>query len=221
MALVASLTSSAARPHPARAAGVAPRPAAAGPDRPVVRGSTTTTAPGDGSPVGGPPVPTAADPTTTATPTATLASTGAARTDTTSGSAVTTTTLGGGAGQQATTTTSVPPDPGGAVDATDVSAPSTTDPGYLDYPDDVSATYSLDAAGPVVATATWTGAADLTLSISCPGRQDQQTGPSGLSVSVGAATATAGSDSCAVTIDEPAGTQATAAYSLAIDDTRT
>lgn len=82
-------------------------------------------------------------------------------------------------------------------------------PGNLEFPDNVSATYPLASGGGVTASATWTGAPALELSVDCPGGQSGRTGPSGLAVSVAGP-----AGACTVTLAEPAGIEATVAYTL-------
>ena len=115
-------------------------------------------------------------------------------------------------------TTTATTSPGGLPGAATADALTPTpEVGNLTYPGNVSALYTVPASGLVTATATWSGAADLSLSIACPGRQTQQTGPTGLSVSVAGTTPEGGSTgTCAVTIAEPTGTEATVSYSLSV-----
>ncbi len=127
-----------------------------------------------------------------------------------------TSTAGSPSAEPASTTTTTTDAESGSAGPT-----TTTDPGFLAYPGNVSASYPVTAAGPVSASASWTGSSDLSLSVSCPGRQDQKTGPSGLSVAIGAAAATTGAADCTVVIAEPVGTEATVSYSLTIDSTAT
>ena len=87
--------------------------------------------------------------------------------------------------------------------------PSSSQPGNLEYPDNVSATYPLASGGGVAASATWTGAPALELSVDCPGGQAVRTGPSGLTVSVAGP-----AGACTVTLAEPPGVEATVAYTL-------
>jgi hypothetical protein len=91
----------------------------------------------------------------------------------------------------------------------------------LAYPGDVSASYPVTASGRLSASSTWTGTTDLTLSISCSGRQAQRTGTSGLSVAVGPAAAASDSPTCEVVIAEPQGTEATVSYTLTVVSTAT
>jgi hypothetical protein len=97
-----------------------------------------------------------------------------------------------------------------------VSTNEQNDPGYLEYPDNVAATYQI-ATGPglVRATASWTGAPSLTLSIDCAGDGESGTGASGLVV-----TAQSGGGTCSVTLALPQGVQATVPYTLDIESAR-
>jgi hypothetical protein len=85
--------------------------------------------------------------------------------------------------------------------------------GNLTYPDNVTALYSFPAAGPLEATATWTGGAELTLSVACPGRTATKTGPSALSVSVPQG-ALGDGGTCTVSISEPTTLRAEVSYSI-------
>ncbi len=83
-------------------------------------------------------------------------------------------------------------------------------PGNFDYPDDVTATYTVRTSGGVVAaTAAWSGTPVLTIGVACPGSTRTASGDSGLYV---AAVATPGT--CAITIGEPPGAEAVVSYSL-------
>ncbi len=83
-------------------------------------------------------------------------------------------------------------------------------PGNLEYPDDVAATFALRTSGGVVsATAAWSGTPALSISVRCDGAGRTATGTTGLYVA-----AVAGPGTCAVTIAEPAGTEAVVSYSL-------
>lgn len=84
-----------------------------------------------------------------------------------------------------------------------------SEPGNLEYPDDVSAAYPVTSGGGVSASATWTGTASLDLSLACPGGEIRQTGPSGLALSMAAP-----AGQCTVTLSEPAGVEATVSYTL-------
>jgi hypothetical protein len=118
---------------------------------------------------------------------------------------------------QITGSTSPPTAPAG----TSTGSTTQIDPGYLTYPDDVSAGYPVSTSAALTATATWSGAPDLSLSTSCPGRKGQQSGTTGVSVSVPAATpAVGGSDTCSVEIAEPTTAEATVSYSLTIHYTK-
>jgi hypothetical protein len=87
---------------------------------------------------------------------------------------------------------------------------STRWPGNFDYPDDVTATYTVRTSGGVVAaTAAWSGTPVLTIGVACPGSTRTASGDSGLYV---AAVATPGT--CAITIGEPPGAEAVVSYSL-------
>ncbi|HUA95974.1 MAG TPA: hypothetical protein VMB82_10650, partial [Acidimicrobiales bacterium] len=84
--------------------------------------------------------------------------------------------------------------------------------GNLTYPDNVTALYSFPDAGPLEATATWAGGAELTLSVACPGRTAAKTGPSALSVSVPEG-APGDAGTCTVVISEPTTLRAEVSYS--------
>jgi hypothetical protein len=87
-----------------------------------------------------------------------------------------------------------------------------SDPGNLEYPDNVSAAYPVEAvtAG-VSVTATWVGASALSLSVDCPDGTQSRSGPSGLTV------ASTGTGDCVVTLSEPPATNETVSYSLTIE----
>jgi hypothetical protein len=228
MALVASLTSAAGHRRPKATAHAPSAGASARPGHQASRGSTaTTTAPGAG-------VTTAPSPSTDSGA-AVPAADDEASSDTAGGQSEVATTVpatspgdtasaavgsgsaaaaGAGAAGPSTTTTTAPAAGGTAGRRT------ATDPGYLSYPDDVSAAYPVASAGPVTATASWSGGADLSLAVTCPGRQDQVTGASTLTATVGAATSAAGADTCTVTVAEEAGTEATVSYSLTVEYTQ-
>lgn len=89
--------------------------------------------------------------------------------------------------------------------------------GNLTYPDNVTALYSFPGTGPLEATATWSGASDLTLSVTCAGRTATRTGASGLSVSV-AEGSTGSTGTCTVSITEPTGVRSEVSYSLDVRD---
>ena len=116
--------------------------------------------------------------------------------------------------------TTAPPSPSVASFASEPSspAPTATYPGYLQYPDNVSAQYQVTATGALTVTATWSTTASLSLSVSCPGGSRAQTGSSGLSVSVSDpfGPGRSGSVSCGVELAEPSGEQTTISYSLAV-----
>jgi len=108
------------------------------------------------------------------------------------------------------------PAPVAAVGTSPVPQPATpatqTDPGYLQYPDDVSAQYQYPASGSgVTAAATWAGTASLSLSVSCPGVQQSRSGPSGLQVGV-----TGGTGECTITLAELQPLQTAVSYSMTI-----
>ncbi|MHB1972864.1 MAG: hypothetical protein ACYCR4_01045, partial [Acidimicrobiales bacterium] len=78
------------------------------------------------------------------------------------------------------------------------------------YPDDVTATYAVDTSGGVVsATAAWSGAAVLTIGVSCHGGARTSSGTTGLYVS-----AVGDPGTCSITITEPPGVAAVVSYSL-------
>lgn len=164
---------------------------------------STTTLPG---------VPTTTDPSSPETPDTVVANPagGSATTQPTGDDPAT------GATAASTTTTVAT---GTTVTTTTTTTGATTthsNPGNLDYPDNTSAIYHVATDAAVTATATWSGAPTLSLSISCPDRQAQQSGPTGLSVSVPAQTPAGGGDTCSVTIAEPTTSEATVSYSLAV-----
>ena len=87
-----------------------------------------------------------------------------------------------------------------------------TDPGYLQYPDDVSARYQYpEGPSGLTAAVTWAGSSTLSLSVTCPGGQQSRTGPSGLQVDVAA-----GAGECTVTLAEPQPVAGAVSYSLTI-----
>jgi hypothetical protein len=91
-------------------------------------------------------------------------------------------------------------------------APSSqTDPGYLEYPDNISATYPGTGSGIETARATWGGGATLSLEVTCPGGSQSASGPSGLAVS-----AEVGNGACAVTLAELVGQPSTTSYVLIV-----
>ena len=110
-------------------------------------------------------------------------------------------TLTSGSTPSATTTTTSP------------TASTRSEVGNLTYPDNVTALYSFPEAGPLEATATWTGGAELTLSVACPGRTATKTGPSALSVSVPGG-APGNGDTCTVSISESTTLRAEVSYSI-------
>jgi hypothetical protein len=192
------------------------RPAGAGapetppvPTAPLPVGSAATT-PAGTAPAGTAPAgtaPAAIAPTTTA-PTTTAPTTTAPTTTTPTTTTPTTARSQGGPPGDAVPPTTVPttaaPSAGGADE-------SSSQPGNLEYPDNVSAAYPLDSGGGVAASATWTGAPVLELSVDCPGGRAGRTGASGLAVSVGGP-----AGACTVTLAEPAGVEATVAYTLVL-----
>jgi hypothetical protein len=90
---------------------------------------------------------------------------------------------------------------------------SSSYPGNLEYPDNVSAAYPLQASGGVVsASATWSGAQKLEITITCKGTSASQSGASGLYVSANCAPGTV-----TITIAEGPDVQATVSYSLTVN----
>jgi hypothetical protein len=78
-----------------------------------------------------------------------------------------------------------------------------------------SATFPAAGGGPISAEATWTGAAAMELSISCPdGVSTTRTGASGLSVEVDD---THGSGTCTVTLAVPQGETGLVDYSVTVE----
>ncbi|HVX20270.1 MAG TPA: hypothetical protein VHB02_02870 [Acidimicrobiales bacterium] len=114
------------------------------------------------------------------------------------GPPVPTTTTTGAAGATSTTTT----------------VPGQTFSGYLASPDDISASYDTTGSGVVTATATWSGASTLTLSISCSDRTTNEMGPSGISISLPGGAG--GDTACSVTLAEPPSAEGPVPYSLSI-----
>lgn len=115
-------------------------------------------------------------------------------------------------------TTSVPPiSTSTTIQSTSSSTTSTTSTtsatnnGYLQYPDNISASYQVQGAASEKATATWSGSINLTLSISCPGGSQTLTGASGISVS-----ASSEQQQCSVTLSEPTGYTNTTPYPYTI-----
>lgn len=100
-----------------------------------------------------------------------------------------------------------------AVTTTTSPASTRSEVGNLTYPDNVSALYSFPDPGALEATATWTGGAELTLSVVCPGRTTTRTGGTGLSVSVSQGTSGDGG-TCTVSISEPTTVRAEVSYSI-------
>ena len=101
-----------------------------------------------------------------------------------------------------------------------VPAPTTTtlpavetdsQPGNLEYPDNVSAQYPIDSGGGVSVVADFSGASALDLSVSCPGGQADRAGASGLSVSVGGP-----AGPCTVEVSEPSPQSAPVSYTLTV-----
>ena len=83
-------------------------------------------------------------------------------------------------------------------------------PGNFQYPDDVAATYAVETSGGVVsATAAWSGAAVLTIGVSCHGGALTSSGTTGLYVS-----AVGDPGTCSITISEPPGVAAVVSYFL-------
>ncbi len=83
-------------------------------------------------------------------------------------------------------------------------------PGNFQYPDDVAATYAVETSGGVVsATAAWSGAAVLTIGVSCHGGARTSSGTTGLYVS-----AVGDPGTCSITISEPPGVAAVVSYFL-------
>jgi hypothetical protein len=87
-----------------------------------------------------------------------------------------------------------------------------TFPGYLEYPDDISASYQATAGtSGLTASATWSGTPTLTLEVKCPGDDEAVTGPSGSSV-----TARSSGGVCTVSVALPSSVQATAPYTVTV-----
>ncbi len=141
---------------------------------------------------------------------------GSRSTATSSPSSTTTSTTTGGT--DTSTPTSTPP----AESTTTTTAPTGTghpkpSPQNQTFtgsltPSRPSATVSLPTdAGAVSASATWTGAADMALHLTCPGGQDADTGTSGITASTAS-----GGGTCYAELDE-ASARVTAAYSMTVD----
>jgi hypothetical protein len=86
---------------------------------------------------------------------------------------------------------------------------SVTYPGNLEYPGSLSAQYSVQSGGGATVTASWSGTPSLTLSVECPGGQQNRAGASPLNVSV-----TANGGTCLLELAEPATAQATVSFVL-------
>jgi len=86
-----------------------------------------------------------------------------------------------------------------------------SDPGNLEYPDNISAQYPVDSGGGVSAVADFSGAAVLGLSVTCPGGRAQRDGASGVSVSIGGPAGT-----CTVDVAETTPQAAPVAYTLTV-----
>ncbi|HEY1733077.1 MAG TPA: hypothetical protein VGG23_01430 [Acidimicrobiales bacterium] len=114
--------------------------------------------------------------------------------------------VGGSAGPGAgPTSPATTPTPSDAPDPT-------VQPGNLQYPDDVSASYPFEAgAAAVEATVSWTTGTPLTLTIACGGQTQQVSGTAALSTS-----ADFGPGSCLVTVAEAAPGGGPVAYTLTI-----
>jgi hypothetical protein len=105
----------------------------------------------------------------------------------------------------------IPNAPGSSASAVGPSPKTQTDPGNLEYPDNVSAQYSFSAvASGLRASATFSGATALTLAIDCPDAQQSMTITNGSAVEV------AGSGACVITLSELTSDPATVSYSLSI-----
>jgi hypothetical protein len=117
-----------------------------------------------------------------------------------------------------TTTTTDPPVTTTSTEAAHTTnhIAKTTEPGALGYPDPgvISSQYKVTTTGGVVeGTATWSGAATLTITVSCAGGSptSSQSGASGLAVS-----AICGAGPATVTIAESGATTPTISYQLVI-----
>ncbi|MDA8359010.1 MAG: hypothetical protein M0Z95_22540 [Actinomycetota bacterium] len=117
--------------------------------------------------------------------------------------------------QVASLTTAAPSSspPQAAGTPTETATRTRSDPGNLEYPDNISASYPVPAGAGVTASATWSGVPELTLSIDCPTGHVSRTGSSGLSVSVPSG---GGQGTCDVVIAETASASGTVSYSLDI-----
>ena len=113
----------------------------------------------------------------------------------------------------AAATTGAPSTSATATATTTSPASTRSEVGNLTYPDNVTALYSFPDTGQLEATVTWSGGAELTLSVACPGRTATRTGASSLSVSVpqGAPGITG---TCSVSISEATTVRAEVSYSL-------
>ena len=122
----------------------------------------------------------------------------------------------------ATTTATAPPPqrpratvPVARVPRTTILVPAVASarwPGNFDYPEDVTASYTIRTSGGVVAaTAAWSGTPALTIGVACRGSTRSASGDSGLYVAAVAAPGT-----CAITIGEPPGVEAVVSYSLVV-----
>jgi len=123
----------------------------------------------------------------------------------------TTATTSGSAGNNVATTSKA-----SAPSASTGGTTTLHEPGNLEYPGNVSASYTVSTVGGVKASAQWSGAASLTLDIACGSYRADESGASGLSVTLPARTVQAGGGSCTVTFAEGTGSEATVSYTLGI-----
>jgi len=119
-------------------------------------------------------------------------------------------------GPMAVPTGSVPPSPPTTTTSLPSSSPPPpliTYPGYLEYPDNVSATYGLmESTGTLEVSASWNTPDDLELSAQCgQGNPSTLTGPSGLATSVGSDGST-----CRVVLSQLDGDRSTLSYQLSV-----
>lgn len=109
------------------------------------------------------------------------------------------------------TTTTTTTTTGPVTTTTTVPVTTDTDPGNLEYPDNVSAQYPVDSGGGVSVVADFSGAPALDLSVTCPGGHTDRDGASGVSVTVGGPAGT-----CTVEVSEPTPQAAPVSYTLTV-----
>ncbi len=157
----------------------------------------------------GPVIPTTQPGSGRAPPIATVSSPGST-TATTSPPSTTAASVPSTVAPPGTTTTTAPAVPAPTT-TTPPAVETESQPGNLEYPDNVSAQYPIDSGGGVSVVADFSGAPALDLSVSCPGGQADRDGASGVSVSVGGP-----AGPCTVEISEPSPQSAPVSYTLTV-----